>query len=131
MIEMAGQVPPAWAPFWASDKYLRVQGMRQNFFLVARIEKFVSDVSAAAANAYWAKRRQHLMKGGITELEANRLIELLRSMLVLDPAERPSALQVLGAHTWLDETLLGPVKCLVNGSSFSEQEVTGYAINYH
>jgi hypothetical protein len=42
-----------------------------------------------------------MMKGCTTEEEAKRLIDLIRVMLVLDPAERPSALQLLDAHRWL------------------------------
>jgi hypothetical protein len=43
------------------------------------------------------------MKGCTTEQEADRFIDLLQSMLVLDPAERLSALQLLEAHSWLGE----------------------------
>jgi serine/threonine protein kinase len=43
------------------------------------------------------------MKGCTTEQEADNLIDLLRHMLMLDPAERPSALQLLEAHTWLGD----------------------------
>lgn len=38
-----------------------------------------------------------------TEQETERLIDLIRSMLVLDSTERPAALQLLEAHPWLDE----------------------------
>jgi hypothetical protein len=38
------------------------------------------------------------MKGCTTEQEAERLIGLIPSMFVLDPAERPPALQLLDAH---------------------------------
>jgi len=85
MVEMVGQVPPAWEPYWASDAYLQKQ-----------------NVSVAEANTYWAERRLHLEKRCTIE-EAERLIHLVRSMLVLDPAQRPSALQLLEAHSWLNE----------------------------
>lgn len=43
----------------------------------------------------------------VTEQELDRLIVLIRSMLVLDPAERPSArhLLQLETHAWLYDVL--------------------------
>jgi nitrogen-specific signal transduction histidine kinase len=43
------------------------------------------------------------MKGCTTDQEADRLVDLLRSMLVLDPDKRPSARHLLEVHTWLGE----------------------------
>ena len=39
-----------------------------------------------------------------SEEEADRVVELLRSMLVLDPARRPSIRQVMETHRWLTTT---------------------------
>ena len=51
----------------------------------------VLDVSVAATKAPWASRQLYMMKGCTTEEDAKRLIDLIRVMLVLDPADRPSA----------------------------------------
>lgn len=45
-----------------------------------------------------------------TSEEADRLIGLVRSMLVLDPAERPSALRLLEMHTWLENVSVKPTE---------------------
>ena len=42
------------------------------------------------------------MQGCKSEREADRVIDLLRSMFVLDPAERPSVRQVMETHRWLE-----------------------------
>lgn len=62
----------AWAPYWASNEFLRTQ-----------------DISVAAADASWAMGRPYLMKSCSSEQEADHLIGLL------DPVDRPSALQCL------------------------------------
>jgi hypothetical protein len=103
MVEMVGQVPPAWEPYWASDAYLQKQSAHQRIpFFCNSYRELVLDVSVAEANTYWAEHRLNLEKRYTIE-EAERLIHLVRSMLVLDPAERPSALQLLEAHSWLNE----------------------------
>jgi hypothetical protein len=63
--------------------------------------KPVPDISVIEANAWWATIKEHLMRGSFTEQRAGQLIDLVRAMLVLDPAERPSAPQLFAAHTWL------------------------------
>ena len=76
--------------------------VRTNLLFCNSCRELVPDVSVAEANAYWAEHQLHLEKRCTIE-EAERLIHLVRSMLVLDPAEQPSALQLLAAHSWLNE----------------------------
>jgi len=47
--------------------------------------------------------RPAILQGCTTEQDADRLIDLLRSMFVLDPAERPSVRQVMETHPWLEQ----------------------------
>ncbi|KAF8522372.1 kinase-like domain-containing protein, partial [Gautieria morchelliformis] len=82
MARIVEHLPPAWAPI----KFLR----RQVHY------------SAESSNAEWTWRRDRWVEKCNNEQEVDHLIDLLRSMLVLDPAERPSALQLLKPHTWLD-----------------------------
>jgi hypothetical protein len=37
-----------------------------------------------------------------TEEQADHLVDLLRTMLVLDPDERPSIRQVMETHSWFE-----------------------------
>lgn len=48
------------------------------------------------------EHRPALVRSCKSEQEADRVIDLLRSMLVLDPAERPSVRQVIETHRWLE-----------------------------
>ncbi|KAJ7849274.1 hypothetical protein B0H13DRAFT_2402971 [Mycena leptocephala] len=48
-----------------------------------------------AADTLWATRAEHLQRGGQTAEDARGLVTLLRRMLVIDPMERPPALELL------------------------------------
>ena len=49
----------------------------------------------------WMNRRSTFEHSGTAE-EADQLLSLLRTMMVLDPAERPSIRQVIETHSWLE-----------------------------
>jgi hypothetical protein len=106
MARIAGEVLPLWASYWASNEYLRGRGeVRCLFFKICftLFKHFVPEISAARASAEWSDDRPFLVKACKSEEEADCLIELLRSMLVIDPAERPSVCQVMESHRWLVE----------------------------
>jgi hypothetical protein len=65
------------------------------------IHTFVPEISPARANAGWMDHRPAVVRICGTEEEADRLLDLLRAMFVLDPAERPSVRQVMETHSWL------------------------------
>jgi len=53
------------------------------------------EVSPNSADAWWAERRRRLRKHCADETSTDELVALLRKILVLDPALRPMAAEVL------------------------------------
>jgi len=53
------------------------------------------EVSSSSADAWWAERRRRLRKHCADEASTDALVTLLRKILVLDPALRPTAAKVL------------------------------------
>ena len=52
-------------------------------------------VSLSGADAWWESRRKYLRQNCVDEADTDALITLLRKVLILDPAERPTAPEVL------------------------------------
>jgi hypothetical protein len=110
MARIFGEVPPHWASYWASNENLKDQGALHSFFffwfafltLLTLLKHFVPEISAARANAQWNDFRPPLVHAFKSEEDADCFIDLLRSMLVLDPAERPSVRQVIETYRWLE-----------------------------
>ena len=111
MARIAGEVPPLWASYWASNEYLKDQGAPVCFFFFFALPwpyyYSVPEISAARASAEWINRRPALVRSCKSEEEADSdrvILDLLRSMLVLDPAERPFVRhwQVIETHRWLE-----------------------------
>ena len=76
--------------------------MRCLFIIIIEyLTLFVPDISAERASAEWIRHKSDLVRCCKSEEEADRIIDLLRSMLVLDPAERPSVRQVIETHHWV------------------------------
>ncbi|KAI0369095.1 kinase-like protein [Pilatotrama ljubarskyi] len=78
MATLAEAVPPQWQPYWHSRPRLRQ-----------------ADISAQAAEREWERRRAILRKGCADDADADRLVQLLRRMLVLEPEKRPRIEDVL------------------------------------
>jgi hypothetical protein len=98
MAKTVGQLPPKWAPYWASNDYLKNEGAYAGLPLCRTSWKPpVPDISSASANL---THRPVILRGCKTDEEADRLIDLLQSMFVL---ERPSVRQVMEAHPWLEQ----------------------------
>ena len=76
MVVMAGSVPLMWQMwhFSLSDP---------------------PQVSLSGADAWWESRRKYLRQNCADEADTDALIALLRKVLVLDPAERPTVQDVL------------------------------------
>ncbi|KAI0351374.1 kinase-like protein [Trametes cingulata] len=70
---LAGAVPPQWQSYWQSRPHLRQ-----------------SEISAEVADSEWERRRALLRKGCVDDADADRLVQLLRRVLVLEPDRRPS-----------------------------------------
>jgi len=73
---MTGSVPPGWKSWYTNLSN-------------------PPEVSPSIADAWWAKRRDCLRAGCVDEASTDALIALLRKVLVLDPALRPTAVVVL------------------------------------
>ena len=66
------------------------------------LNSVLSGISPAEADAQWASRRSQLVnKGGMTQQETEQIMNLVRSMLVLDPEKRPSAAGLVELNSWL------------------------------
>ena len=66
---------------------------------------FVPESSATRASTEWMNYRADLVHTCKSEDEADRVVDLLRSMLVLlDPAGWPSIRQMMETHPWLQST---------------------------
>ncbi|EJD48143.1 kinase-like protein [Auricularia subglabra TFB-10046 SS5] len=75
-VEQAGYVPTAWETWWAT---------------VAK----PPDVSPTAADKFWAEQRKMLRLKCEDDADVDGLIRLLKKILALDPAARPSAAEVV------------------------------------
>ncbi|EEP77279.1 predicted protein [Uncinocarpus reesii 1704] len=82
---LAGPLPPAWRPYWNLDKYCEKSG-----------EKGGLDTEG-----FWAKQRIHGC-GGPSQQDTDQLINLLRSMLKVNPDDRPQASTLL-SHAWFSQ----------------------------
>ena len=108
MVRLVGEVPPLWASYWASNESLKDQGTPVFIYLFALklIQTFLfPEISPARASAEWMRYRTIFVRCFNSEEEADRVVDLLRSMLVLDPARRPSIRQVMETHCWLTTTV--------------------------
>ncbi|KDR69876.1 hypothetical protein GALMADRAFT_145255 [Galerina marginata CBS 339.88] len=76
MAALAGSLPPGWQNWYTGLSDAR-------------------EVSTSGADALWAARRKHLLRCCVDEADTDALIRLLRKMLVLNPALRPTAAEVL------------------------------------
>ena len=76
MAAMADSLPPTWLNWYSS---------------LAN----PPEVSPSSADAWWQKRREELRKYSADEASVDGLVNLLKKVLVLDPASRPTAAQVL------------------------------------
>ncbi|KIY62910.1 kinase-like protein, partial [Cylindrobasidium torrendii FP15055 ss-10] len=86
MATICGEVPDEWRSYWESQERLRD-----------------IDISPEVAEAEW-KSRLNLMVGPgsmPTEDDMKELFAMLRSMLAIDPARRPSAAEV-AKHPWFE-----------------------------
>ena len=102
MARLVGEMPPLWASYWASNESLKDRGTPVYLFICGTLFKhFVPEISAARASAEWMNYRTGLVQICKSEEEADCVIDLLRSMLILDPAGRPSIRQVMITHHWL------------------------------
>ncbi|KIJ36332.1 hypothetical protein M422DRAFT_34296 [Sphaerobolus stellatus SS14] len=84
LVEMAGYVPSAWKIWY--DKMSKPP-----------------DVSPDVANKWWAVRWKLLRPYCVDDQDADALVKLLRKVLVLDPAARPTILEIL-QDPWLQRT---------------------------
>jgi serine/threonine-protein kinase SRPK3 len=73
---MADSLPPTWLNWYSSLANL-------------------PEVSPSSADAWWQKRREELCKGSVDEASVDGLVNLLKKVLVSDPASPPTAAQVL------------------------------------
>ena len=76
MVVMAGSLPSEWK-IWHSNLSNPPQ------------------VSPSGADVWWESHREYLRKNCADEADTDALITLLRKVLVLDPAERLTAPEVL------------------------------------
>jgi serine/threonine protein kinase len=76
MASMADSLPPGWKNWYA--------GLPK-----------APEVSPSSADAWWASRRVALRRNCADEADTDALVALLRKMLALDPAARPTAAEVL------------------------------------
>lgn len=76
MVSMASSLPLGWESWYASlaDP---------------------PEISPRSADAWWAERRRRLRKHCTDDASADALVVFLRKVLVLDPASRPTATEVL------------------------------------
>ncbi|KIY68803.1 kinase-like protein [Cylindrobasidium torrendii FP15055 ss-10] len=81
MVEMTGTIPSHWQTWWNS---------------LPR--------SPLDADAWWAQRRNQLVSRCADERDGDALLSMLRRVLVLDPAKRPSSAEVCH-ELWLEETM--------------------------
>jgi serine/threonine-protein kinase SRPK3 len=86
MAAMASSLPPGWKNWYASLSD-------------------APEVSPSGADAWWASRREALQPNCADEADTDALIMLLRKILVLDPAARPTAAEVL------QEPWFGVLRC--------------------
>ncbi|KZV62660.1 kinase-like protein [Peniophora sp. CONT] len=84
MARLSGRIPDSWKKIytWTSDPRL------------------ASDVSEETCAQTWAGFRQYFRPNCASDADMEALISLLRRILVLDPAERPSAADIL-QDAWL------------------------------
>jgi hypothetical protein len=76
MAAMAGSLPLGWQNWYASLSD-------------------APEVSPSGADAWWASHRERLRPNCADEADTDALITLLKKVLVLDPASRPIAAEVL------------------------------------
>ncbi|KIY62914.1 kinase-like protein [Cylindrobasidium torrendii FP15055 ss-10] len=87
MAKICGEVPDEWRSYWESQEELRN-----------------TDISPEVADAEWKLLLDHMITvpGKMrTEEDIKELFGMLRSMLILDPARRPSAAEV-AKHPWFE-----------------------------
>jgi serine/threonine-protein kinase SRPK3 len=84
MAAMADSLPPTWLNWYSS---------------LAN----PPEVSPSSADAWWQKRREEFRKCYADEASVDGLVNLLKKVLVLDPASRPTAAQVL-RDPWFPHT---------------------------
>ncbi|KIY62911.1 kinase-like protein [Cylindrobasidium torrendii FP15055 ss-10] len=91
MATICGEIPDEWRSYWESQDKLRNM-----------------DISPEVAEAEWKLRLSFLIEPGSmpTEDDIKELFAMLRSMLAIDPARRPSAAEV-AKHPWFERE--GPV----------------------
>ncbi|KAI0832021.1 kinase-like domain-containing protein [Trametes gibbosa] len=87
MAVMAGGVLPEWQAYWESRPSLQS-----------------AELSLEDAETKWQERREHLRRGCEDDADADRLVRLLRRILVLDPGKRPTIHEVLH-DPWFDMEL--------------------------
>ncbi|KAF9480970.1 kinase-like protein [Pholiota conissans] len=89
MAMICGEVPLEWKDYWDSNEFLSQK-----------------NISQETADAEWQLRREHVVKctRKHSEAEVDQIISLLRSMLKLDPKQRPSIEEVL-QHEWFKSSL--------------------------
>ncbi|EJD36082.1 kinase-like protein [Auricularia subglabra TFB-10046 SS5] len=83
--KQAGYVPTAWQTWWAT---------------LAK----PPDVSPAAAEEFWMEKRQSLRPHCSGDADVDELIRLLRRILSLEPAARPSAAEVVNDAWFVDDS---------------------------
>jgi len=83
MVTMAGSLPPGW-----EDWYAKLTDP--------------PEISSSAADAWWADRWEHLRPTCADDKSTDALVTFLRGVLVVDPALRPTAAEVLQDPWFLD-----------------------------
>ena len=73
-VNMAGYVPPAWQAWWDSNDHL---------------------TSTDNADAYWLQSREYIREECSDDEDTDAAIILLRRVLTLGPAARPSCEEIL------------------------------------
>ena len=73
-VNMAGYVPPAWQAWWDSKDHLSLTD---------------------GAETYWLQSREYIREGCSNDEDTDAAISLLRRILTLDPAARPSCEEIM------------------------------------
>lgn len=76
MVTMAGYMPSGWKAWWDTQSYQ-------------------CPISPSVADVWWEKRKNSLLRHGMDLENADAIVALLKRVLVLDPAARPTAPEVL------------------------------------
>jgi hypothetical protein len=114
MAQMIGEVPPLWASYWASNEYMKDQGVLLFFNFILFPSPLVFSPLIQKPFCFQRSQLQGQVLSGSNTLAGQALsravrvksvIDLIRSMLVLDPAERHSVrqLEVIESHRWLEQ----------------------------